>query len=460
MVFLLAGASNAETTRPNVLFIAVDDLRPELGCYGKRQIHSPHLDRLAATGTLFERAYCMVPTCGASRAALMTGLRPARDRFVNYLTWVEKDAPEVTPLHTHFRNHGYHTVSLGKVLHHRMDCADGWSETPWRPGNGMAYLLPENQKIHRQNANRDGNPRRGPPYEAAPVPDEAYADGALAARAVETLTRLSQQNEPFFLAVGFLKPHLPFNAPQKYWDLYDPNQIHLPDNYHRPDNAPNQAIHSFGELRAYHGVPSRGPVSDAMAHRLIHGYYACVSFTDAQVGKLLDALNRLKIAEKTIVILWGDHGWNLGEHSLWCKHCTFETSMRAPLMIRVPGIPGGQRTRALTEFIDIYPTLCELAGLPLPGHLQGASLVPILRDPSRQGKTAAIGRYRTGDTIRTDHYRFTAYTGNQGELQARMLYDHRSDPGENFNIAESPGQTEIVRNLHERLVRNMGTTTP
>jgi len=442
--------------RPNVLFIAVDDLRPQLGCYGQRQIHSPNIDRLAASGVVFERAYCMVPTCGASRASLMTGIRPARNRFVNYLTWAEKDAPGITTLNTHFKEHGYYTISNGKVFHHPGDNAAGWSEPAWRPQGVPTYRLPENQALASRRAKQRGSRGRGPAYESADVADDAYRDGVLAEKAVADLRRLRGIGKPFFLAVGFFKPHLPFIAPKKYWDLYDHDEIHLPDNYYPPKDVPKEAIHNFGELRAYAGVPPKGPVSDEMARNLIHGYYACVSYTDAQIGKLLDELDRLDLAENTIVVLWGDHGWNLGEHTLWCKHCCFETSMHVPLIVRAPGIRGGRRTDGLTEFIDIYPSLCELAGLSLPDHLQGKSFVPLLKNPDLGWKTAAIGRYRNGDTIRSDRFRFTEYTDGQGRFVSRMLYEHANDPGENVNISERPENRATVQRLAEDLHSGMG----
>ncbi len=448
--------------RPNVLFIAVDDLRPQLACYGRTGMHSPNLDRLAASGFRFGRAYCNVPVCGASRASLMTGIRPARNRFVGYSTWAEKDAPGVTTLNTHFRSHGYYTVSLGKVFHHRTDNRAGWSEEPWVPDNPwMGYLLPESRRAWEENRAKTKRGRAlGPPTEAADVPDDAYANGRLAERAVADLARLAAKDEPFLLAVGFYKPHLPFLAPQKYWALYPGNQIELPDNYHRPKDAPDVALHNWGELRAYAGVPKKGPVSDAMARRLIHGYYACVSYTDAQIGKLLDELDRLEIADSTIVVLWGDHGWNLGEHTLWCKHCCFETSMHVPLLVRAPGFEPGRSTDALVEYVDVYPSLCDLAGLPLPDHLDGRSFVPFLKDPGLAWKEAAIGRFYSGDTIRTDRHRYTEYTNDRGKLLGRMLYDHRTDPGENVNLSERPETEDLNRRLHRQLHAGMGKPSP
>lgn len=457
-VLLLAQSAIVAWAKPNVLFIAVDDLRPELACYGKAHIKSPNIDKLAQTGFLFERAYCMVPTCGASRASLMTGIRPTRARFVSYLASAQKEAPGITTLNTHFKNNGYHTVSNGKIFHHREDNAQGWSEEVWRPtGNGIGYRLEANRKIARERAKKKGKRGRGPPFESAEATDMEYPDGQIAAKAIDDLRRLKNNKEPFFLAVGFLKPHLPFVAPKKYWDLYEHDRIQLPKNYHPPKDAPKEAIHTSGELRSYAGVPAKGPVSDEMARHLIHGYYACVSFTDAQVGKVLDELEKLGLAEDTIVILWGDHGWNLAEHTLWCKHSCFETSMHAPLIVRAPGVgQGGQRTKALTEFIDIYPSLSELAGLPLPEHLQGKSFVPLLKNPDLEGKSAAIGRFVNGDTIRTDRFRFSEYTDKNGKFRSRMLYDHQQDPDENVNISEQPGQAETASKLSADLHRGMG----
>jgi iduronate 2-sulfatase len=438
---------------PNVLFIAVDDLRPELGCYGKSHIHSPNIDRLASEGVLFEQAYCMVPTCGASRASLMTGIRPSRNRFVTYLASAEKEVPGITTMNTHFRRHGFYTVSLGKVFHHPQDNAEGWSEPAWRPRNVPWYRRPENQQLHAQRQEQ-GRRSRGPAWESADVPDNAYADGILAERAVAELQRLHTQDQPFFLAVGFFKPHLPFVAPQRYWDLYDAAEIELPENYHVPQDAPQESIHSSGELRAYAGIPKTGPVSDESARKLIHGYYACVSYTDAQVGKILDELARLHLTDNTIVVLWGDHGWNLGEHTLWCKHSCYETSMQIPLIVKAPGVAASEQRSELVESIDLYPSLCELAGLTAPDHLQGRSLVPLLNNAETSWKSAAIGRFNSGDTIRTERFRFSEYTNAQGKPVARMLYDHVADPGENVNIAEA--QPDLAETLTTQLREQMG----
>ena len=438
----------AAARQPNVRFIAVDDLRPERGCYGQAEIRSPHIDRLAARGTLFERASCMVPVCGASRASLMTGIRPTPLRFLSHDTAVDRDAPHVTPLHEHFRNHGYRTVSLGKVLHVAGDAAAGWSEPEWRP-NLPSYTVSANLETHLARGKID--PRlRGPATEAADRPDERLGDAVLATRAVAKLERLSRGG-PFFLAVGFQKPHLPFVAPQRFWNLYDPDRIVLPDHRLTPTDVPAAALTDWSELRRYVDMPAAGPLTDEQARRLIHGYRACVSFVDAQIGALLDAVDRLDLADDTIVVLWGDHGWNLGEHGLWCKHCCYETSMRAPLVVAAPGKPAGGKARGLVEFIDIYPSLCELADLPPPPHLEGESFVPLLSNPGLPGKPAAVGRFGAGETIRTDSHRFTEYSGPRGVAAGRMLFDHESDADERVNLADRPEAREITEQLSAEL---------
>ena len=446
--------------KPNVLFIPIDDLRPQLCCYGREQMVSPNIDRVAHDGVVFTRSFCQVPVCGATRASLLTGVRPARDRFTNYFTWADEDLPGALTLPEHFRNHGYVTLSNGKVFHHREDAAErSWSEDPWHPRieakeSWRNYALAENQ------AHDVAHDRRGPPFECADVPDNAYFDGQTADRSVADLHRLAKQDQPFFLAAGFLKPHLPFNAPKTYWDYYRRDEIEPADNPFRPQDAPDQAIHNWGELRAYFDVPKEGPVSEEMARSLIHGYYAATSFTDAQVGRLLDTLDELDLRENTVVVLWGDHGWQLGEHSLWCKHCNFETSLNAPLIVRAPWMAGERRCDALVEFADVYPTLCELAGLPQPDHLEGTSVVPLMEEPGRSWKPAAFSRYNAGDSIRTDRHLYTEWTDDEGSLTARMLYDHEADPDENVNISEAPENAALVAELSEALRRGWEGARP
>jgi iduronate 2-sulfatase len=445
-----AQRTGTEGKRPNVLFIAVDDLRPQIGCYGHKQMISPNIDRLASNGVIFSRCYCQVPVCGASRASLLTGVRPTPERFLNYATWADKDLPGALSLPKHFRDHGYYTISNGKVFHHATDCLTGWTERPWRPGpspagNWRDYVTQENIALA---ATRQG---RGPAFEVGEVKDNAYFDGQIADKAISDLRRLKEMNKPFFLAVGFLKPHLPFNAPAKYWKLYKREEVDLADNPFRPQGAPDAALHNWGELRSYAGIPQKGPLPDDLARTLVHGYYACVSYTDTQIGRVTKELERLGFRENTVVVLWGDHGWNLGEHGLWCKHCNFETSLHSPLILSAPRMGKGKRTNALTEFVDIYPSLCDLCGLPVPSLVEGTSLVPLMKKPDRPWKEAAFSRYQGGDSVKTDRHRYTEWRDKQGKMFARMLYDHHVDLAENVNTAERPENRQLVAELRRML---------
>lgn len=455
VIFLSLYACNRNTKipeKPNILCIAVDDLRPELNCYGNHEIHSPNIDRLASEGTLFKWAYCNVPVCGASRASLLTGTRPGRYRFIDYDTWADKDLPGKVCLPRHFKDNGYYTISLGKVFHHQYDRAESWDEN-WRPEvttTWRDFHLPENLAIDTIKG------QQGPPYECADVNDTIYFDGKIASRAIASLSKMKKMNRPFFLAVGFLKPHLPFNAPKKYWDLYDYNNFHVPENYIPSPGIPKKALHNWGELRAYYGIPARGPLSDSLAGKLIQGYYACVSYTDHQIGRVLNTLNELDLEKNTIIVLWGDHGWNLGEHGLWCKHCNFNTSLRTTLILKVPWITKGDKTDALVEFIDIYPTLCDLAGLSNPSHLDGKSFLPVLKDPELPGKDFIISKWFDGLTIKTPEFAFTEWRHENDSIYERMLFDHAVDIEENRNLNRLSEYQEKISDLSETLIENRG----
>lgn len=433
--------------QPNILFIAVDDLRPQLGCYGETLIQSPNIDQLAAEGTRFDRSYCNIPVCGASRASLMTGLMPTRNRFLTYFTKADEDAPGVTTLPKHFMNHGYQTISNGKIFHHDNDAADSWDEI-WHPKSAGAswrdYAITENIAMDTTGD------RRGPAFERAELDDVVYKDGKTAEKVIQDLARLKEGGKPFFLAAGFLKPHLPFNAPEKYWKIYD-GKVQLPSNNFTPENAPPESIHTFGELRAYADIPAEGPVSDEMALNLIQGYNACVSYTDAQVGKILDALEELELEQSTIVILWGDHGWNLREHGLWCKHCNYETSLHTPMILRVPGTKQVPSTSEIVEYVDIYPTLCELAGLDLPEHLQGESFKELLFDPAAKSDGVAVCQWYKGiTTIKEDHF-YTEWIDDDDKMFTRMLYNHSDDPDENVNVSENSKNQAVIEELSSEM---------
>ncbi len=285
-------------------------------------------------------------------------------------------------------------------------------------------------------------------YEAADVLDNAYPSGKLAEKVMEDMRRAKEERTPFFITAGFTKPHLPFNAPKRYWDLYDPEQIDLADNPFAPEGVPSSALHQWNELRDYYGgMPEKGPMPDDMARVLVHGYYACVSYTDKLIGDLLDELERLAMAEDTIVLLLGDHGWQLGEHALWCKHALFETSLHSPLIIKAPGFKAGRRSAALVEFVDVYPTFCDLLGLKPPEHLQGRSLVPLMENPGAPSKKAIFARYHGGESVKTDRYQYSEWKGG-----GAMLYDHDKDADENVNVGRHPANKKMVARLRQLLI--------
>ena len=437
-------ATPPDRDRPNVLFIVVDDLRPALGAYGDSTAVTPNLDRLAGQSVLFERAYASVPVCGASRASLLTGLAPTRGRFTTYDTRADEDAPGVETLPGYFRAQGFRTAAIGKVFHEADDSVDAWDTPPWHPDPGVnglwrQYVRPENVALDARAG------RRGPPYERADVPDAAYYDGQMAEEAVRRLGDLAGGADPFFLAVGFVKPHLPFNAPERYWDLHPYGEVELPQSGALPLGAPAEAwrVHSWGELRSYAGVPADGPVPDSLARRLVQGYRAATSYVDAQVGLVLDELDRLGLAENTVVVVFGDHGFSLGEHGLWSKHSTFDVALRVPLLIRAPGRAPGPAS-AFASLLDLYPTLTDLAGLPRPGHLDGTSLVPFLDRPARPGREAVFARYFDAEAARTDGFLYSAWLTDADSAYADMLYDHRADPRETVDLSEAPAYAPTV----------------
>lgn len=475
----LEGLAAAGGDRPNVLFIAVDDLRPELGCYGVPVIQTPNIDALAARGTVFNRAYCQQAVCSPSRTSLMTGLRPDTTKIYDLNTHFRLTIPNAVTLPELFKKHGYHTQGLSKIYHAELDDPQSWSAPHWQP-HAPTYSDPDVvARIARQTrlrASKDpdmgykvlekddrtgailkvqrGTRVFGPAWECGDVPDDYYADGKTANKAIELLRQL--KGKPFFLAVGFLKPHLPFVAPKKYYDLYPPRSLHLARNPFPPEDCPEYALAHWGELRAYRDIPKSGPLTNQQALELIRGYYAATSYTDANIGRVVNEIDRLGLRDNTIIVLWGDHGWQLGEHGEWCKHTNFEVATRSPLIISAPGQKKqGSRTDALAEFVDIYPTLCELCGVPAPNDLEGTSLVPVINDPERQWKKAAFSQFLRenvmGYSMRTDRYRYTEWIEPGKEPAARELYDHKQDPDENTNLANKPEFAGLAAQLSAQL---------
>lgn len=467
---------------PNVLFIAVDDLRPELGCYGVTHIRSPNIDRLASKGALFARAYCQQAVCGPSRASLMTGLRPDTIKGSGMTVHFRKFVPDVVTLPQHFKANGYFTRALGKIYHgawktayvgDAMQDPPSWSAPLWS-GSPRYYFSEEGVRVARevfakgpgkftggQGIDRTDPDAwtnhfvRGLATEAPEIPDELPYDGAMTVEAIRALNELKGQ--PFFLAVGYLKPHLPFVAPKRYWDLYDPEEISAPACPGLPTGAPKAALTQWEELRAYTDMPKKGDLGVGQARRLRHGYAACVSYVDAMIGRLLDELDRLGLRERTIVVLWGDHGFKLGDLGMWCKHTNYEYDTRVPLIVSAPGGREGVKCDALVELVDIYPTLCELAGIGMPAHLEGSSFAQLLNAPDRRLKVAAFSQYPRGEfmgySMRTARHRLTVWQkrNDPGVIQSVELYDHEIDPGETTNVAAEPGNSDLVGLLRRQL---------
>jgi iduronate 2-sulfatase len=470
--------------QPNVLFIAIDDLRPELGCYGTEAIQTPHLDALAATSLVFDRAYCQQAVCNPSRASIMTGLRPDTTGVHDLVTEFRDTIPDAVTLPEHFKQHGYFAVGMGKIFHNPFPDPQSWSIPKQPKPKGARAYSPEvlaMMKQKRQEARaagmterQIGNRIRGPATDIEDVPDNKRPDGALTELAVKHLRALKSKDQPFFLAVGYFQPHLPWTAPKKYWDLYDPAKIPPAPNPFLPKDAPAVAFgdRSFGGMYELmdcidlKGAPNpfEGSLTEAQSRRLKHGYYASVSFIDSQVGILLAELDRLGLADDTIVVLWSDHGWKLGEHNGWCKQTNYEIDARVPLMLRAPGQSKGHRTQALVALIDVYPTLCDLAGLPIPKQLEGKSMTPLLTNPDATIRTTALsqfprrhgGKQFMGYTIRTATHRYVEWRARDtGKITAQELYDHRTDPHENTNLAPHPEQKSLLQSLHTQLTTTL-----
>jgi len=474
MAGVVCANDSAGSSWKNVLLIYVDDLRPEIHCYGKSKIVTPNIDKLAARSLVFNRAYCQIPICMPSRVSTLSGMY-VRSRGQGIL---RRLLPEGLPsLPGYFKANGYDTISIGKIYHFNKDDPESWTrrytDTFYEQhlvcdGYCSGYQLEENRNgLTYAKTGRN----RSPLTECVEAPDSAYPDGVIADKAVAELKKYSKPGKPLFLAAGFYRPHLPWAAPKKYWDLYQREDIDLAKNPFFPKGAISR--NNWGDLRHY----GDEVVNAAASHRgdytadtfpvlpenkqreLIHGYYACVSFVDAQIGRILAALDELGMADNTIVVLCSDHGWQLGEHKLWSKCSNYEEAVRVPLMIAVPGITNGDKTDALSELVDVYPTLCELTGLAIPEHVEGISVVPLLENPARPWKTAAFNIWGGARSMRTDRYRLTVYDkampkGNTYQLPSRgryELYDYQTDPAGNENIALNPKNKELLDELIERM---------
>lgn len=523
-----AGPQSSGTSPPNILFIAIDDLRPELGCYGSAIVQSPNLDRLAAEGRRFDRAYCQQAICSPSRASIMTGARPDTIGVVENTAYFRTLNPDIVTLPQHFIANGYEAVYSGKIYHSGMDDeAHSWSRPPSRKGLKKlnligGYAMPESQAIFKANkarilaevgAENSGGLIHGPAFEAGAVEDEAYVDGSNTSAAIQTLGELVKGDKPWFLALGFHRPHLPFVAPKKYFDLYDPAGIQLTKQIEPPKDGAATGLHASFELRTRDGIPKSGPIDDALSRQLLHAYYACTSYVDAQLGRMLAALDEYGVRDNTIIVVWGDHGWHLGEYGIWGKATNYEIAARVPLIVWTPRMKArGVATSALVELVGIYPTLCDLAGLPKPAHLEGASFAPLLDDPDLPGDGVAMSQFpnpalrewaanplspgmrgtffgpliaeveqriiaQQGDAwnralfenhlmgyaLRTDRYRYVEWRDHRDRNAAPVfveLYDHESDPRETVNVEKA--NPEVVKTLSAQLRSRLkeGATPP
>ena len=484
-----------EEKKLNVLFISIDDLRPDLGVYGNKYIKTPNIDQLASQGMTFRRTYCQAAVCAPSRASLMTGVRPNTNQVWHLGDKFREINPDIITMPQHFKKFGYHTVNIGKIFHNYMPDSISWDEPDLRPSR---YLRPDwlkrdgetfyvnketqrKQKIKRDsliklrpNYYADGW-NNGPAWEMEDVHDTMYYDGAQTKLALKTLSRISKREEPFYMALGFFRPHLPFAVPKKYWDLYDLNSIPMANNPFIPINSPVMSMNSMYELRGYNGFshlqhPTINVIGEDTARILKHGYYASVSYVDAQIGKLIQHLKDLDIYDQTIIIIWGDHGWKLGEHNSWCKQSNYNIDIHVPMIVYSPNQKNrGKQTFAITELVDIFPSLCEMSGIEVPDYMEGTSFVPLLENPDKEWKAAAFSQFHRRPKVTPDKKRYMGYsiqtkryhyiewfywnneTKEKGEYVTNELYDHETDLDENKNIAGFEGNKELIKKLSGQL---------
>lgn len=455
----VSAGAKPESTKPNILFISIDDLRTDLGAYGVKHIKTPNLDQLANEGRLFNRHYVQVPTCGPSRASMLTSTNiQARDKiYHNVLSDALIGTPEPKKPETfihHFKQNGYYTVGMGKISHHATGM---YSQKDKNGKRGKPVLeLPHswshfvkmtkwynNNLLHTYAEGKSRDVKTTPPFQMLDLPDTGYPDGILAEQAVDELAKRAKSKQPFLMAVGFFKPHLPFSAPKKYWDMYQRSAIPLSSNPDAPKDVNKNFLHSSSEFFGqYYSPPEERKkaqknkrVSDDYARQIIHANLASVSYVDAQVGKVLDQLKKTGLDKNTIVVVWGDHGWHLGDHTIWGKHSSFERSYNSAFLVKTPQMAQvGTPTNGLVASIDIYPTLCDLAGLPTPASVQGKSFVQLLDNPNAKGKASVMSYWRDILSLRTDRYRLAVYQDDKE--QHMMLFDHNNDPNETINVAK------------------------
>jgi iduronate 2-sulfatase len=431
---------NADKKR-NVLFIAIDDLNNDLGCYGNKFVKTPNIDRLAKRGIRFDRAYTQFPLCSPSRSSLLTGQRPDVTKIYELQTHFRKNLPDVVTLPQLFKNNDYYSARVGKIFHYGVPGqigTDGLDD----PISWDHKVNPKGRDKTEEALIKNLTPDRGLgsalAWRASEGSDDEQTDGMVANEAIKILKE--KKNDPFFLAVGFYRPHSPYVAPKKYFDQYPLESVPLPEEVENDlDDIPDAALFT---------KPANWGLSVTERKEALRAYYATISFMDAQVGKLLDELNRLKLTDKTIIVLWSDHGYNVGQHGQWMKQSLFENSARVPLIFSVPGGTKGKASGRTVELLDIYPTLAALCGLTPPQDLQGKSLVPLLKNPGAIWDKPAYTQVRRnqifGRSVRTERFRYTEWDeGNAGV----ELYDHQKDPNEFTNLAKESAYSITVSEL-------------
>jgi arylsulfatase A-like enzyme len=381
----------------------------------------------------------------------MTGVRPSQKRFNDFSTRASVDAPSAIPLNQIFKENGYETIGYGKIYHHEDDFSEYWSEV--HKGNPHVFQDPKSIETIN-NAERGEYGKKTPILEYPEVDNYSYNDGKITKKAIAKMKDLNDQNKPFFMAVGYVSPHLPFIQPKKYWDLYDHDSIELADNTYKPENSPQIAIeaqHNSAELRKnYLGIPEDGILSDSLSRDLIHGYYASVSYMDALIGELVQSLDDIGIRENTTIILWSDHGYFLGEHGFWCKHSTFYEAIKIPFIISSPNFVTNRTTESFTELVDVYPTLCEIANIKAPDYLQGKSLIPVLKDPTKILKKEIYTRYKQGEAVVDKNFSYTEFFEGE-EYIGNMLYDLQNDRKQNIDISNRPENAKLIEKYHKKL---------
>ncbi len=491
--------------KPNILFISIDDLRTTIGAYGDSIVISPNINQLASEGMTFRQTFSQVAVCAPSRASLMTGLRPDSTRVWHLGDKFREINPNAVTMPQYFSKHGYHTINLGKIFHNYMPDSVSWDEPDLRPSrylksdwlnrDGETFYISE--AVNRSQAvKRDSllklRPIRyadgwntGPAWEAADVHDTMYYDGAQTELAKKALSRLAKNQQPFYMGLGFFRPHLPFAVPKKYWDLYSPENIPLAANPEVPDSAPMFTMNSMYELRGYDGLKHIGhPQSDYQmnedtARILKHGYYASVSYVDALLGNLFKHMKDIGIYDNTIIILWGDHGWKLGDHNSWGKMTNYNIDLQVPMVVRYPNQENrGAQTFELTELIDMFPSLCELAGIETPNYMQGTSFVPLIKNPDLKWKDAAFSQFHRRPKVSADGNRYMGYSintkkyhyiewytwdaklGLRGDFVAKELYDRENDPHETKNIASEPSVSKTIEDLSDQLAKGWENAQP